>query len=161
MIDLREFCESIGFKNVASYVQSGNLVIDSPDSEELSVVSSIERGIRERFGFEVPVIVRSKDEFQDVLEANPFIGDQGVDEARLCVVFLSEEPDTAKLEKIDPQEFGPDRFAVVGRHIYLHCPNGFARTKLSNNFFENRLRVTATSRNLRTVNALFDMLGQR
>jgi len=161
MQELRELCESIGLENVASYLQSGNLVFDSPDAEAQSVGSLVELGIRERFDFIVPTIIRSKDEYGEIIDGNPFADIDGIDTTKLCVVFLAEEPAPADLERIEAENSGPDIFAAVGRHIFLHCPGGFGLTKLSNNFFENRLRVVATSRNWRTVNALFDMLGQR
>lgn len=161
MQELRELCGSIGFENVESYLQSGNLVFDSPEGVATSVASSVHNAIMERFGFDVPTIIRSKDEFAEVIDGNPFVGLDGIDETKLCVVFLAEEPSPEALQRIESENRGPDRFAAVGLHIYLHCPSGFGRTKLSNNFFENRLRVVATARNWRTVNALFDMLGKR
>jgi len=161
MQELREICESIGLDNVSSYLQSGNLVFDSSDAEAQSVASSIELGIREHFGFNVPTIIRSKEEFAEVVAINPMVGKDGIDESKLAVVFLSKRPSPADLGRTEAEHSGQDRFAIAGRHIYLHCPGGFGRTKLSNHLFESRLGVTATTRNWRTVNALFDILMQR
>jgi uncharacterized protein (DUF1697 family) len=97
MQELREICESIGLDNVSSYIQSGNLVFDSPDTEAPSVGSSIELGIREHFGFNVPTIIRSKEEFAEVIATNPMVGKEGIDESKLCVVFLSKGPSPADL----------------------------------------------------------------
>ena len=157
MKDLRELCESIGLLDVATYVQSGNVVFDSGE-KAAAIEASIEGAVRDRFGFEVPVIVRSREELAAVVAGNPFTDEDGIDPARLGVVFLSDEPATTRLESIDIPGSSADQFAAVGRHIYLHCPDGFGRTKLSNNFFEHTLQLTATTRNWRTVNALFDML---
>ena len=161
MQDLRDLCESIGLMDVATYVQSGNVVFGSPEPSTTALVASIEDAIRTRFGFEVPVIVRTRAELGEVVGSNPFVGERGIDENRLAVVFLAIQPTPDSLEKIDGQASTGDRFEVVGRHIYLHCPSGFARTKLSNKFFENKLRLAATTRNWKTVNALDGMLGER
>lgn len=161
MQDLRDHCESIGLIDVATYVQSGNVVFESLDDKALSVATSIEDAVRDRFGFEVPVIVRSKTEFEGVATSNPFTAEPGVDEKHLCVVFLSDEPAASILQAMEVPGQTTDRFEVMGRHIYLHCPGGFARTKLTNNFFERRLGLTATARNWKTVKTLFDMLKGR
>jgi uncharacterized protein (DUF1697 family) len=160
MRELRDLCESIGLDEVATYVQSGNVVFNHSE-DDVSLVAAIEDAIRIRFGFEVPVIVRSKRELTNVASSNPFLAEDGIDERHLCVIFLADEPSPARLDAIEVPGPPGDRFAGVGRHIYLHCPAGFARTKLSNNFFEKKLGLPATTRNWRTVNALFDMLKQR
>jgi uncharacterized protein (DUF1697 family) len=147
MQDLRELCESIGFHNVETYVQSGNVVLDTSETHTKTIETSIVDAVRERFGFEVPVIVRSNEELPQVANCNPFTDQGGIGEKRLAVVFLADEPSASRLESIDISSLTEDRFAAVGRHIYLHCPRGFGRTKLSNNFFEHRLQLTATTRN--------------
>ena len=161
MQELRGLCESKGFANVETYVQSGNLIFDSPERDPLSVAKSIHQVVLDRYGFDVPIIVRTKERFQKIIGANPLLGKDGVDESKLAVVFLSEKPTAAGAKNLGTVDPGPDRFHIDGRHIYLYCPSGFARTKLTNNLFEKRLGVKATARNWRTVNALFDMLGQR
>jgi uncharacterized protein (DUF1697 family) len=159
--DLRELCESVGLGGAATYVQSGNVVGDTRDGNATSIAGIIEAAVRKKFGFEVPVIVRTREELAEVVDSNPFVTEDGFDPACLGVVFLVNEPAAAQVESIDAPGSTADRFVVVGRHIYLHCFNGFGRSKLSNNFFERKLRLSATTRNWKTVNALFDMLKER
>jgi uncharacterized protein (DUF1697 family) len=161
MQELRDLCESISLEDVATYVQSGNLIFSSTDTDPASIASSIERAVRDRFGFEVPVFVRTRAELEEVAGSNPFAAEQDIDENTLAVVFLADRPTPTSLENIKPSAPTGDRFEVAGRHIYLHCPGGFARTKLSNNFFENRMKLVATTRNWKTVNALGGMLNER
>ena len=161
MRELTELCESIGLADVATYVQSGNVVFGSSDESSDSIAASIAGAVQERFGFEVPVIVRTKHELAEVATSNPFLTEAGIDEKHLCVVFLSDEPSPALLDSIEVPGTAGDRFAAFGRHLYLHCLGGFARTKLSNNYFENKLKLSATSRNWKTVNALSGMLHER
>jgi uncharacterized protein (DUF1697 family) len=161
MQELRELCTSIGFEDVATYVQSGNVVFGGSKKSSASIASAIEGALRQRFGFEVPVIVRTKAEIEEVASSNPFAAEPGIDEKRLAVVFLADRPAPGRLEKIESPAPTEDRFEIVDRHIYLHCPSGFARTKLANNFFENKLRLIATTRNWNTVNALLGMMQER
>ena len=81
----------------------------------------------------------------------------GAETDKLHVVFLADLPDGAHVEALDPNRSPSDEFAVLGREIYLHCPNGLARTKLTNNYFDSRLSTTSTMRNWRTVLKLLEL----
>jgi uncharacterized protein (DUF1697 family) len=89
-----------------------------------------------------------------VVANNPFVGERGIDPARLAVAFLDRAPVRRGFAAVDAIDAGPDRYAWVGKELYLYCPTGFARTKLTNNTFERLLSVRATSRNWNTVNTL-------
>jgi uncharacterized protein (DUF1697 family) len=157
MDQLRKAFEELGFENVATYVQSGNVVFKSPKkaSEELS--GKIEEMLLRRFNMSVPVIVRTAEEVDDVLKNNPFLKEHGTDVTRLHVTFLSHTPQKTALKGLDAIAAGEDRFHCRGQDIYLYCPNGFAGTKLSINAFEKVLAVGATTRNWNTVNKLYEM----
>ena len=161
MQELRDLCESIGLENVTSYVQSGNLVVDSTEGDEESIALKVRSAIQDRFGFDVPTVVRTSEAMRRVVASNPLVGDGEIEDRLYHVLFLSGKPRSRRLDEIADFDSKPDRFIVQGRHVYLHCPNGVARTKLTNTFFEKRLGVTATARNWRTVNALFDILERR
>ncbi len=94
---------------------------------------------------------------QSVVDTNPFVKMKGIDLDKLHVTFLSEVPTNENLEKIKTYQYKPDEFIINGREVYLSCPNGYGNTKLSNTFFENKLKVIATTRNWRTVNELLRM----
>jgi uncharacterized protein (DUF1697 family) len=91
-----------------------------------------------------------------VLGGNPFVKGKK-DPTKLHVTFLAENPARAKVSKLDPERAEPDEFRVVGRQVYLHCPNGYGRSKLTNAYFEKQLGVPATTRNWRTVTKLGEL----
>jgi uncharacterized protein (DUF1697 family) len=92
-----------------------------------------------------------------VLSNNPFLSEKNIDESKLHVTFLGEFPSKEQIKKTETLNYEPDRFNIAGKEIYLYCPNGYGRTKLNNNFFENKLNVMATTRNWNTVKKLVEM----
>jgi uncharacterized protein (DUF1697 family) len=161
MADLRKLFESIGFGRVETYLQSGNVVFDVACGGESLMARRIKDEIERSFGCDVPVVVREKDRFLRVLEQNPLRGLDGIDDAKLRVTFLSCPPAATNLERLESFDAAPERFAVRGDCVYLYCPNGYGRTKLSNNFLERKLGMVATTHNWKTVNALHRILCAR
>ncbi len=158
MPELKALYEAMGFSNVITYVQSGNVVFDcgNPDAEEIG--ADIEKEIEKRFGFDVPVIMREAHDLQRIIDSNPFVQTRNEDLSKLHVTFLSRLP-PAELTcglKIPPGI--DDECVLSGKEIYLFCPNGYGRTKLSNGFFERKLKVLATTRNWKTVIALYEII---
>ena len=150
---LKNLYESLNFKNVKTYIQSGNVVFDSKDSSSL-ITKNIENKIKETFGFDVKVLIRTKDEFKKVIENNPFKGKE-ID--KIYVIFLSEVPLIKPVDEINTIKDKKEEFAIFSKEVYLYLPNNYGRTKLNNNFFERKLKVNGTTRNLRTVNKLFEI----
>jgi uncharacterized protein (DUF1697 family) len=149
MAALRDLLTGLGHQAVATYIQSGNVVLSATSLD----VAAIEATLHTEFGFRIAVIVRTHDQLVAALAANPFIPD-GADPSRVGIVFLGSEPGGAQIAA-DP--YLPDRFAVLGSEVHLHCPHGFGRTKLSNDLFERRLDVVATTRNWNTTTRLVDL----
>ena len=149
--------ESIGFKNVKSYVQSGNVVFQSepvgPENLQRLIAEQIEKDL----GLSVPLLVLEENYLKQVSENNPFIKRQDIDLTKLHVTFLAQEPDPEKVSKMDSDKYVPDEFIIDKKVIYLNCPDGYGKTKLHNNFFESKLKVGATTRNWKTVNALVEL----
>lgn len=155
MQDLIALFESLNFKNVKTYIQSGNVIFDSKSLKNLETL--IQQKIKEQFGFDVPVIVRTVDEITNILKHNPYLKQKNIELDKLHITFLSETPIKENLAKIHTYSFAPDVFEIIGNEVYLHCPNGYGNTKLSNTFFENKLKVTATTRNWKTVNEIIKL----
>ena len=145
-----------GCDDVRTYIQSGNVVFRTGPAVGEEISSIISASILSRFGYRVPVITRTAREFQEIVRANPFVK-AGAEADKLHVIFLAELPDGAQVEALDPDRSPGDEFAVQGREIYLHCPNGVARSKLTNSYFDSRLSTTSTTRNWRTVQRLFEL----
>jgi len=156
---LKEMYQGLDFRNVRTYIQSGNGVFESNAQEIRILEKTISAAILKTFGFEVPVIVLGKEELRNISDYNTFISERGEDIARLYVTFLSAEPEHSLTDSIMHEEYLPDEFYYSGKSIYLFCPNGYGNTKLSNTFFEKRLKVRATTRNWKTVLELVKMSG--
>ncbi len=165
MAELRSMAEALGFGAVQTYVQSGNLVFTGSGSPA-TVAATLEQGITDTFGLEVPVIVRSTRQLARILTANPFAV-PGVDPKTVHVTFLAGPPPRQQAQELarmaaDAHGDGPvgaDRFRLAGPDVFLHCPGGYGVTKLNNAFFERRTGVVATTRNWRTVTTLCAMAG--
>ena len=145
-----------GCSNVRTYIQSGNVVFEAEPALARQIPSVITASIFEHFGFNIPVVARTAGELGKIVHSNPFLR-TGADERALYVAFLADLPDPTRLATLDPDRSPPDEFAVLGREIYLQCPNGLARTKLTNAYFDSKLKTTSTLRNWRTTLKLFEL----
>lgn len=158
MKELIRYLESLGFTNVQTYIQSGNVIFESEQEEGLKLL--IENKIKTIYGFDVPVQVHEVEYFVHVLENNPFLVNNEVDEKFLHVTFLGDAPDSKLVDVLEERDLGTDEFVINKREIYLYCPNGYGRTKLTNTFFERKLKVSATTRNWKTVTNLVALSHQ-
>ena len=156
MAELRTLFADLGFTDVQTYVQSGNAVFTSRSKRASGVRRTIEAGITERFGIDVPVMLRDHGELVAVLQSNPYAA-TGADPSRLLVMFLDAAPKPETVRTVDGAQHEPDVFTITGREIYLYCPNGYGRSKLTNGFFERKLGVRGTGRNWRTVAKLAEL----
>jgi uncharacterized protein (DUF1697 family) len=154
---LKKMFEDLGFGNVQTYIQSGNVLFHHAKADDTDLGKLIHEGIQQTFGFEVPVIVLSKADMEAVFHQNPFAKDSEKDVSKLHVSFLSQIPEIELVNKIEATKYLPDEFVVKEKTIYLFCPAGYGQTKLHNNFFESKLKCTATTRNWKTVNELLKL----
>ena len=148
---LKKMFEDLNFKNIRTYIQSGNVIFESKKVDTKSLETIIGKQIFKTFGFEVPVLVKEKKDWKTVFENNPFLKNRNEDISKLHVTFLSAEPEQVNIDKLLETKFNNDEFVVSENVVYLFCPDGYGNTKLSNTFFENKLKVSATTRNWKTV----------
>jgi uncharacterized protein (DUF1697 family) len=113
--------------------------------------------IFDKWGFNVPVVIRKQDELLRIKKDNPFIKNKDIDLTKFAVVFLSNKPNKELIEEISTLYDPHDKFEINNKEIYLHCPNGFGRSKLTINFFERKLNVKCTARNWKTLNKLIEI----
>ena len=156
MKDLAAMFVEAGCEDVRTYIQSGNVVFRADSTLADDAPSLIHASILSRFGYDIPVVTRRADELEAVVEANPFLR-AGAETDKLHVVFLADEPDAERVEALDPDRSPPNEFAVRGREVYLHCPNGMARSKLTNSYFDSTLSTVSTMRNWKTVGKLLEL----
>jgi uncharacterized protein (DUF1697 family) len=155
MPDLRELFSELGAEDVTTYVQSGNVLFRSAGARD-ELTKAIENEIRSRFGHDVTVLLRTNEELAAVAAGNPFAADEP-EPTKLHATFLVERPEPGRVSALEEKQFEPDRFHVTSDVVYLHCPKGYGRSKLSNAFFEKQLGVGATTRNWRTVTTLAEL----
>ena len=151
---LSNLYQELGFKNVKTYIQSGNVIFNHPENTTDKHEKNISAKIAEHFGFLTKVIVLTENTLNEIIRNNPFLSDNKKSTDFLHVTFLDKVPEVMNLNKISNLAFSPDEFIAIGKTIYLYCPNGYGKTKLNNTFFEKKLGVNATTRNWKTLLAL-------
>lgn len=156
MTDLKELFEARRFLNVQTYIQSGNVIFSSTEKSTDKIKNIISKSIKQKFGFDVGIQVITPDMIEYVLRNNPFIKKKKeVD--RLYVTFLSDKPSEESINKLGTVNYSSEEYFIDQKLIYLYYPNGIGRAKLSNNQFENKLKVEATTRNWKTINKLWEL----
>ncbi|MFT3903723.1 MAG: DUF1697 domain-containing protein [Niabella sp.] len=156
---LKRLCAGLGFRNIVTYIQSGNIIFQSKESDTLKLSATIRSAIDKTFSFDVPVITFTTDEIKNVISLNPFISDGTKDISFYHVTFLSDNPLKENIEKLTSIDTKNDRYEIGDKVVYLYCPDGYGRSKLTNSFWESKLKLTATTRNWKTLNALLDIAG--
>jgi len=161
MEQLRKAFGDLGFDDVKTYIQSGNVVFKSSRQPCESLAKRIEEKVLGQFGFPVPVVVKTTDEIGAVIKNNPLLKEKGIDASKLHITFLSCAPEKSLLKALDGFAAAPDQFRCSSQAIYLHCPNGYHETKLGNNVLMKMLKVGTTTRNWKTVNQLYEMSSEK
>ncbi|MEZ5009308.1 MAG: DUF1697 domain-containing protein [Chitinophagales bacterium] len=157
MEDLRAMYKALGFSDVITYIQSGNVIFNTSTTNLKELEEKIKDSIAKKFGFDVPVIIRSIEEMQQVVSENPFSNEADFEPKKLYVTFLSEPIDRVYENNILPQEYLPDRFKIMGQHIYVYYAEKISSSKLIQSLFEKQYKVTATTRNWNSVNKLVEL----
>jgi uncharacterized protein (DUF1697 family) len=161
MQDLVQALKSLGFENVQTYIQSGNVLFDSQE-ESMSILSNqIKDVLFNAFGCDVPVVVFTPEYLAKVVRENPFPENPEIPTTALHFTFLSEAPEKENLALVSEISNPPDENCAGDRVFYVYCPNGYGRTKFNNTFFEQKLKVTATTRNWRTCQKLLEMAARK
>lgn len=156
MGDLRQLFTDLGHADVTTYLQSGNVVFTSTDGEPSRLARDIEQRISSDLDVATTILLRTADDLARVVAASPYASREP-DLTKLHVTFLLDTPADARTARITAPSGESAEFWLAGREAYLHCPDGYGRTKLNNAFFERHLGVAATTRNWRTVTKLHDL----
>lgn len=158
MGELRELLTGYGYQDVRTLLQSGNVVLESPVSAT-RLAAQLEREISAEAGFEVPVVVRSRDELARIVAGDP-LREIAANRQRYQVTFLSGKPKRAAIEAAAAADIAPERFVHDGREIYSWHPEGIQRSKLIRVLSDEKLGVRGTARNWSTVTRLLEMAGE-
>jgi uncharacterized protein (DUF1697 family) len=158
MNELRESFARLGFTDVVTYIQTGNVLFDARSKSEAAVVSAVEERLVKDFGDTTAVILRTLPDLLRIGGASPY-ANKGADPARHHVTFLAERPTEKAVTELVLPPSGRDELVVVGREVYVHTPDGYSNSKLTGTFLERRLGVLSTTRNWNTVTKLSALAG--
>ncbi len=156
MEELRKHFEIPGFKNVVTYIQSGNVLFDAKETDTTKLRAKIEKQLAAKLGYEVAVIVRSIDEIKQAIKRNPYPNADEDTERKLYVTFLSDTPDKALHASLDKYKNENEEFRILEREVYLLLVS-YGNTKLSNALIEKKLGLCATTRNWATLNKILEL----
>lgn len=154
---LKKMLENMGFKNVETYIQSGNIFFDSEEENAASVGFKIKQEISKVFGYDVPVIMVSKTDLELCFKNNPYLKEKECDIKKLYVAFISKELTAASINDLKISNFKPDEAAIDSNRIYIKYAIGAGKTNLDQKYIEKKLNVVATIRNWNTVTKLLEI----
>lgn len=157
MVELAKMFESFGFKNVRTYIQSGNVLFDTTEKDLCRLTKKVEAGLQKNLGYPVTVIIRTADEMKEVIKRNPFKKLSTDNFKMLYVSFLSCEPDMGLKSELLNSSNDVEAFHIINREVYILCNKSFGETKFNNNYIEKKLKVSATTRNWNTVCKVGDL----
>jgi uncharacterized protein (DUF1697 family) len=153
--------EKIGFQNVQTYIQSGNVFVDSEEENGPSVGFIMKQELFKTFGYDVPVVIIAKEDLKQCFKNNTYLKEKEVDTKKLYVAFISKELNPSALNDLKISQFKPDEASVDSSRIYIKYNVGAGKTRLDQKYIEKKLNVTATIRNWNTVTKLLEMFEER
>jgi uncharacterized protein (DUF1697 family) len=158
---LKTTLEAVGFQNVKTYIQSGNVFVDTEEENPAAVGFKIKQEIFKAFGHEVPVVVIGKADLEDCFKNNPFLKEKDADIKKLYVAFISATLRSDSLNDLKMSQVKPDEAHIDANRIYIKYAVGAGKTRLDQKYIEKKLNVTATIRNWNTVTQLLKLYEGR
>jgi uncharacterized protein (DUF1697 family) len=158
---LKTTLEAIGFKNVQTYIQSGNVFVDSEEENAAAVGFKIKQEIFKVFGHEVPIVVIGKADLEACSKNNPFLKENDLDIKKLYVAFISKTLQSNSMNDLKISQFKPDEASIDANRIYIKYAVGAGKTRFDQKYIEKKLNVTATIRNWNTVTQLLQLYEEK
>lgn len=161
MADLKLICEEIGWTDLQTYIQSGNVLFNSKkEIDTIAEAKKLEKKIKSQYNYDVPVIIISIKALEVAAKKNPFIKSKDFDIKQMHLTFLSQAPEKAPLKEIKEFQYPPDEYKISGLFVYVKVLTSYHKTKVSNGFFEKKLKVKASTRNWKTVSKLLELANE-
>mgnify|MGYP000858024652 CR=1 FL=1 len=154
MSALRDSYAKLGFTNIETYLQSGNVIFSAQDISESDLELLIHKQIQLDFAFDIPILVLRLDKLKRIIANNPLAQDESKDSSFLHVTFLASKPEQYDKAKIERKKAEGEEIAFAEDAVYLYCPQGYGRTKLTNTYIESATKIKATTRNWATTQAV-------
>lgn len=151
MADLKVALETIGFQKIQTYIQSGNIVLETENTEIALLEQKITDKIKETFAFDVPTVVRTVEDLEKILKNNPFNKQILEEKDQLYFTLLKNRPSAESQQSLENKASNIDEIRVLGQTVYVLCRKGYGESVFSNNFVEKNLKISATTRNLATM----------
>ena len=157
MAELRRILIEDGFENVQTWIQSGNAMLKTALPPE-KLAARVQELIKTHIGAELGVIVKSREELVAVLDENPFR--EGYDISRVFFSLFNDEPENNLAQNLLSIDFSPEELVLTAQTAYMFIPGTYGRGKLSNNFLEKKLKITATMRNFNTISKMIELSAE-
>lgn len=157
MEDLKQLMFDLNFTKVTTYIQSGNIIFKATDNlSAFEVENLLLEAIQKKFNYTIQMVVLTKEQLNTIFFNNPFISNKAIETNKLHVTLLSKKSamEVSLIKKLASPE---EKYEIIKNTIYLYCPNGYSRTKLTNNNIEKKLKVSATTRNWKTIGKLVEL----
>ena len=154
MVELRNLLSGVGFNNVQTYIQSGNVVFESLEGNSQKLETDIQKAIKSHFDFEVPVLVKTGGQLKDILSKTPFSVEKT---EKSYFTLLHQKPDDTLVEDVKSLNYPNEEFFITDECVYFFSTTGYGNAKCNNNFFERKLKVGATTRNYKTMVKLLSL----
>lgn len=158
---LKTTLEAIGFQNVQTYIQSGNVFVDTEEENGAAVGFKIKQEIFKIFGHEVPVVVIKKEDLEACFKKNSFLKEKDIDTKKLYVAFISTTLQSTSMNDLKISQFKPDEASIYGNKIFIKYAVGAGKTRFDQKYIEKKLNVIATIRNWNTVTQLLKIYEER
>jgi uncharacterized protein (DUF1697 family) len=157
MAALKNMHEGLGLRNVSAYLQTGNVIFESTDTEPPLLAEQLRREFEERFDLYTEVIVRTSAELKELIDQNPFLNQPEKETKWVVVMFLAACPAEQDKKELLNTYAGPEELFFTEKDLYIYYTNGIGRSKLSNALIEKKLKVSGTARNWNTITKLLEM----
>lgn len=158
MADLRQLLTENDFQNVKTYIQSGNIALEYKTEKASVLAKKIATIIKNKYEFEVKVVVKTVEEIQQITNEMPQDILQDLPLNRVFAMLLDTTPEEEKVVALQQQDFSPETMLIQNDVVYFACPDGISKGKLTNNFIEKKLKVNGTTRNYKTMQKLLNMV---
>jgi uncharacterized protein (DUF1697 family) len=157
---LKTMLENIGFTNVRTYLQSGNVFVDTEEESASKIGFMIKQEIFKVFGHEVPTIVITKEDLELCFKNSPYLKEKDIDTKKLYVAFVSTALKSENINDLKISQFKPDEASIDGNRIFIKYDIGVGKTRLEGKYIEKKLNVIVTMRNWNTVTNLLKMYSE-
>lgn len=154
MAELRDLLSKSGFENVKTYIQSGNIILQTSETEADNVENKVRKAIQSHFGFEVSVIAKTRPQLIQIFEDCPFINEK---KTNSYFAILSEIPNSELVKTASEKIYEHEEYHIIKDGIYFYCAEGYGKAKFNLNYFERQLNTNATARNYRTMVKLLSL----